>query len=378
MVESGHEVDVYTARISPDLSTFEKIDGVNVYRINTPKGLLKQGGEFRVISDVFRFTFGVFNRLLFTKKRYDIYEVNHCPLFPVFVAELASKIRRVPISITFHEVWKELWYNYVNNKVFCTTGILLERLTTRMGRRIIAVSDVTRERLISCYNVPPNKITVINNGISFALYQRESTPKIPHKIVYLGRLNKHKNVDLLIQAFQIVKKIIPDATLDIAGDGPERTRLEALGKGISDITFHGIVTEEQKAKLLLSGWIYVLPSVREGQGITLLEAMASGTPTIAVFYEGSGVVSIIHHGENGLLAMPNSQDIADTILRYDKSPQFYAHIQQEGLRFVQAMDWNDIALDHEILYRSILGEKISHTYSERIMSGEHPMDNALK
>jgi len=378
LVKAGHEVDVYTARLSPDLKPFEIIDGVNVYRINTPGGLLKHGGEFRVIPDVIRFTSGVFFRLLFTKKKYDIFEVNHCPLIPVFVVKSVSLIRRIPVSITFHEVWKELWFSYIKNKAICYMGIFLESLTTKVGDRIIAVSRVTGERLKTCFGVPLDKFDIISNGVDLFAFQQQSYEKIPYKIVYLGRLNKHKNVDLLIKAFQSIKNKVPNATLDIAGDGPERHNLEALSKDIPSINFHGSVTEEKKIELLSSAWLYVLPSVREGQGITLLEAMAARTPTIAAFYEGSGVISVIRHGENGLLAKPDPENIANAILKYYASPQLYSQIQEEGLRFVETLDWDYIASEHERLYRSMTGEETNLVPDWSSMPRERHLDNALK
>ena len=356
LAKAGHEIDVYTAGLSPDFKPEEEIDGLRVYRIATPKGLLKDGGESRVVSDALRFTIGSFLKLV-RNGHYDIYEVNHSPLFPAFAAELLLKIKRVPVSITFHEVWKELWFNYVRSRLTCYAGIFLERLTTRMGSHIIAVSETTKERLINCYHVNPEKISVISNGVELDLYRRASCPKIPYKIVYLGRLNEHKKVHLLIDAFQKVKRAIPEATLHIAGDGPQRPRLEQLSRGIPGITFGGLVSEEEKARILCSAWLYVLPSIREGQGITLLEAMASRTPTVASFVDGSGVISVIEDAKNGLLVKPEAGQLADAILRYNHSPELYAQVQREGLKFVEPLDWDNIASQHENLYRSMLTEK---------------------
>jgi L-malate glycosyltransferase len=378
LVKAGNDVDVYTARLTSEMKTDEIIDGVHVYRINTPGGLVKQGGDFRNILDVLRFSSGAFWKLLTTKKPYDVYEVNHSPLIPVFAAELLSKIKNVPVSITFHEVWKELWFSYVKSKAICHAGMLLEALTTRAGSHHIAVSRVTGERLTSRFGVPAGKISIISNGVALAPFERADVKKIPYKIIYLGRLNKHKNVDLLIQAFQHVKHLVPKATLDIAGDGPERQNLEALSKGTPGIIFHGVVTEEQKINLLTRAWLYVLPSTREGQGITLLEAMAASTPTIAAFYEGSGVASVITHEENGLLAKPDARSIADAILRYYASPRLYTDIQEEGLQFVRTLDWDVIASQHEHIYKRISGGDIAPVFPSSPATVERVLDNAVK
>lgn len=356
LAKAGHEIDVYTARLSPTFKSEEEIDGLHVYRIATPKGLLKDGGEFRVVSDTLRLTIGSSLKIA-RNGRYDIYEVNHSPLFPAFAAQLLSKIKRVPVSITFHEVWKELWFDYVKSKLTCRAGIFLERLTTRVGNHIIAVSETTKQRLVDCYRVRPEKISVISNGVELGLYRRASRPKIPYKIVYLGRLNEHKKVNLLIDAFKKVKQSIPEATLQIAGEGPQRSRLEKLSRGVPGITFCGTVSEEEKARILSSAWLYVLPSIREGQGITLLEAMASQTPTVASFVDGSGVISVIEDAKNGLLVRPEAGQLAEAILRYNHSPELYARVQREGLKFVEPLDWDNIALQHENLYRSMLTEK---------------------
>jgi glycosyltransferase involved in cell wall biosynthesis len=226
-----------------------------------------------------------------------------------------------------------------------------------MGSHLIAVSETTKERLINCYKVKPERISVISNGVELGLYRRASYPKIPYRIAYLGRLNEHKKVHLLINAFKTVKRVIPEATLQIAGEGPQRPRLENLSRNIPGITFSGLVSEEEKARILSSAWLYVLPSIREGQGITLLEAMASQTPTVAAFIDGSGVASVIENSRNGLLVKPEAKQLAEAILRYKHSPELYARVQREGLKFVEPLDWDNIAAQHENLYRSMLTEK---------------------
>src|SRR5918999_1558185 len=107
---------------------------------------------------------------------------------------------------------------------------------------------------------------------------RAPTPRF----VYLGRLKRYKQIDLILQAFARLAR--PAATLEIAGGGDDRVRLERLAQSLDlghRVRFLGFVSEVQKLALLRAAWAVVFTSPKEGWGITNLEAAACGTPVIA-------------------------------------------------------------------------------------------------
>jgi len=112
----------------------------------------------------------------------------------------------------------------------------------------------------------------------------------------LGRLTDYKRVDLLLRLWDRVRHVT-GGELIIAGDGPERTRLEALaGPGV---VFTGRVSEAEKHRLLCSAWLLMHPALIEGWGIVVAEAAIRGTPAVA--FDVSWLRDSVVHGETGTL-----------------------------------------------------------------------------
>jgi len=124
-------------------------------------------------------------------------------------------------------------------------------------------------------------------------------------LLFLGRLGFEKRVDLLIEAFAILRQKQPNCSLIIAGDGPAKVvnQLKCLAQQVPNIHFTGFIVGETKANVLASCDIFCSPSPYETFGRTVVEAMASGIPVVTV---DSGAVSeYIFDGVNGYLVPPN-------------------------------------------------------------------------
>ena len=119
----------------------------------------------------------------------------------------------------------------------------------------------------------------------------------------ISRLSREKNVALLLEAFALIAKELPEATLEIFGDGPERSSLEALAAklGVAEATtFHGYVARAIDAARFS---ICIVPSERESFGMTALEAMSYGIPVVAT--RVGGLPEVIADGETGILVPSN-------------------------------------------------------------------------
>ncbi len=134
--------------------------------------------------------------------------------------------------------------------------------------------------------------TFFECGIDLKAWQQKKRQvfevKKPVRFVFTGRLVDWKGVQFLLEAFQIVQRDI-DVVLEIVGDGPliHRLKKQAESAGISHcIKFHGWLYHEELIKILLDADIFVMPSLRESCGISILEAMAVGLPVIAVDWAG--------------------------------------------------------------------------------------------
>lgn len=167
-----------------------------------------------------------------------------------------------------------------------------EHIGLRNADRVIAVSGHLKQQLVERYGIPPEKIRVIYNAVrpSERLASLSGRRKI---VLYLGRLAAMKGVDTFLRAAARVATAEPEAVFVVAGEGPEFGRLLVLAAhlGLSErVLFLGKVTEEERATLLATASVFVLPSIVEPFGIAAAEAMAAGIP--AIVSKTSGIAEI--------------------------------------------------------------------------------------
>jgi phosphatidylinositol alpha-mannosyltransferase len=131
-------------------------------------------------------------------------------------------------------------------------------------------------------------VSIIPNGINLKHFRKSATTvrdsETPKTVLYIGRLEGRKGVRYLLEAFAVLQQREPDVHLVVAGDGPDREKLqrEAEELGLKHVTFLGFIDEATKKQLLHSADVFCSPALYgESFGIVLLEAMASGLVTIA-------------------------------------------------------------------------------------------------
>jgi glycosyltransferase involved in cell wall biosynthesis len=343
---------LYTVRLSGDWKVEENIEGINVFRTRLVMKDFITGDGFRSVSKVLLFS--SYSRRKVEGGGYDVVEVNHCPIFPVLFLGLGVK---KPMSVTFHEVWFSQWYMYVPRKFYAPLGIMLEKLYVKLPDVAVAVSKTTANRLNSLLKMEESRIKVIPNGVNHELFEKCGIEKDDARIIYVGRLNPHKRVEWLIEAFAALRREFNGIRLDIVGDGPLRNFYEdyARRKGVSSsVTFHGRVNDNVLIGLLKRAYIYVLPSIREGQSITTLEAMAAGTPQVVVEYDGNGAVELLRESGSGLIVKPSPLSLADSIRVLLEDRDLWLKLQFNGFKYVKQYSWDRTAEEYYKLYTGIL------------------------
>ena len=177
-------------------------------------------------------------------------------------------------------------------------------------------------------------------------------------VTSVARLVPAKGLDLLLKAFHKLLATIPDARMEIIGEGPQRPALE---RHIEYLNLRGQVQ--------LLGWLpnrlarqrvgassaFVLPSYVEALGVAYLEAMSLGVPTVGV--QGQGIADVIEHGRNGLLLPPRDiTAIHEAMLRLAHDETFAHRIGNAGREtFAQGRyDWKGNAERHATLYHELL------------------------
>jgi glycosyltransferase involved in cell wall biosynthesis len=163
----------------------------------------------------------------------------------------------------------------------------------------LTVSNSTADALREI-GIADDRIRQICNGV---VQPDPLTARSPEPMfLALGRLTEYKRIDLLLRLWQRVRPAT-GGTLIIAGDGPERQRLEAMaGPGV---VFAGRVSEEEKHRLLCAAWLLLHPAMIEGWGIVIAEAAIRGTP--AVGFNVPGLRDSVIHGETGTLVENEGQ-----------------------------------------------------------------------
>jgi glycosyltransferase involved in cell wall biosynthesis len=223
-----------------------------------------------------------------------------------------------------------------------------ERAIPRVYRRawFHAISDSTRDDLV-VRGVPPERIAIVYPGVDAARYTPDAAVARadPPRFVYLGRLKRYKGVDTLIEAMARVRRVRPDLSLDIAGSGDDRARLETLARrlGVHDgVRFRGFVDEASKVALLREAVANVFPSPKEGWGITVMEAAACGTPSLAS--DAPGLRDSVQDGVTGLL-VPHGDPaaLADAMLRLAGDPGLVARLGGAARRHAERLTWDGAA-----------------------------------
>ena len=163
----------------------------------------------------------------------------------------------------------------------------------------LTVSNSTADGLREI-GVADERIRQICNGV---VQPDPPTPRSPEPLfLALGRLTEYKRIDLLLKLWDRVRPVV-GGTLVIAGDGPERARLQAAaGK---DVIFAGRVSEAEKHRLLCASWLLVHPALIEGWGIVIAEAAIRGTAAIG--FDVPGLRDSVVNGETGVLVKSEGQ-----------------------------------------------------------------------
>jgi len=217
---------------------------------------------------------------------------------------LSSWLTRRRVVVLVHHVHREQWS--VVGPVLAKVGWFLESkvaVWANRGHRYLAVSDVTRRELIEL-GVRPSDIEIAHNGLPPV---PDYTPRPRHAeptLVVLSRLVPHKQIDHAIRALPALAEEFPDVRLRVLGDGWWSDELHRLTEELAltdRVTFLGHVSDREKFEELSRGWVHVLPSVKEGWGLAIVEAGHAGTPSVA-YASAGGVTEAILDGVTGLLA----------------------------------------------------------------------------
>ena len=183
-------------------------------------------------------------------------------------------------------------------------------------------------------------IKVVSNGIDLSKYQQEAKTDINEtpRLIHTGRISFEKNVDVLLKAFTLILEKIPNATLDIVGDGPalHSLKVEAEQLGIANqVKFHGFVPHDTLVKIYKEYDLFLTASTMETQGLVVLEAITCGLPCVGT--DAFALPELIQHGKNGYLAAPFDHiETANRAVEILQDKNKYLEFSKAGLEIAKS------------------------------------------
>jgi len=294
--EAGHRVRFFCPTPISQ-SEVPKISGLDFEFVETssepPRGMI----EF--------FLRGVWQyRNAYREYEADVVYDNPSP-FPFHAAHI---IGNVPIINKVHAVYRSYAFACKDHPLV-KAGTILGEESYRLFRdeHFVTNSVSTATRLRKLVNTDQNELVANPNGIDAEDFTY-SLPDDSTHVLTVSKLSPRKRIGDLLRAWSDVEDEHPDATLTIAGSGPLESELHSLRDrlDLQNVTFEGFVSEPRKHELLQDAAVFAAPTLYEGFGLSILEAMASGCAVVTT--DTWGVRDFVKHQENGRMAPPKSPE----------------------------------------------------------------------
>ncbi len=337
LVSYGHEVTLICSGY-PECKPEEVIEGIKIVRC---------GNRYNFNLVVPRHL-----RRLVAESHYDllIEDINKIPFYTPLYLNLKTLvvIPHLFATTVFQEInWVLGTYIYLAEKPL---------VSVYRGCHFNVISESTADD-IAVRGVPRKDISVIHCGIDRELYAHDPavTKYDVPTILYLGRIKKYKSIQHLIQAFAKVKRTVPQARLMVVGAGDYVTALKTLSASLGlldDVEFPGFVSREDKVERMRRSHVAVLPSLKEGWGLTNIESNSVGTTVIAA--NVPGLRDSVRDDETGFLfEYGNIDQLAGKLTTILTDPDLRRRLESGGLAWAEKFNWDSAARDFEKLAKEV-------------------------
>ena len=237
---------------------------------------------------------------------------SQCEFFTYAYAKKIAKETKAVLVHTYHTLYEQ-YASYIPLGKYFGNAFLEMWMKRRLKDALIVVAPTRKvKRTLDFYGVP-GEIKVVPSGIKLESYQEKENEKVIKElkerleipvdskvILSLGRLGHEKKVDEVLEGFAQLLQKRKDRVLLIVGDGPARKELEdkTMLLGIAEyVRFAGMVSPEEVRKFYQVGDVFVCASTSETQGLTYIEAMASGLPLVC--RKDPCLDGVLENGRNG-------------------------------------------------------------------------------
>jgi glycosyltransferase involved in cell wall biosynthesis len=272
-----------------------------------------------------------------------------------FAIPLLWQRSKANVIITVHDIIPCATKEYSSFADHILNNLAMHGL--KKAQFIIADSEQTKKDLINLLHIPENKIHVIYLGIDHSYFYPKKVKKQTNRILYVGSESKRKNLASLFKAIAEVKKIIPSVKLikiGVSQDKKNHEKLVLLAKKLGieqNIEWKGyvenLVEEYRKAQ------VFVFPSIYEGFGFPVLEAMACGCPVIcsdkSSLPEIAGDAAIYFDG-------CNYKDLANNIIKVLSDNKVQKTMMTKGVQQAKKFTWEKCAKETQEVYKKVYNE----------------------
>jgi glycosyltransferase involved in cell wall biosynthesis len=241
----------------------------------------------------------------------------------------------------------------------------LEEESAKNATLTVTISKYSSEKIVQFYGVDRAKIRIVPNGVDTQRFKpSKSCETIKRQIgmdsklcvLFVGRLIPRKGLNFLVEAAEHIVKEYRQTMFLIVGDGPLKNRLVSHLEKMNlsgNFVFLGDVHENVLPALYNCADVFVLPSIQEGQGIALLEAQATAKPVVA--FDVGGVREAVLDNETGLLMKPDSNALADAIMKLLANWSLRETMGSKGRKYVvDNFSWDVCAQKMLKVYREAL------------------------
>jgi L-malate glycosyltransferase len=343
LASRGHDVHLFGMKFWEGPARIER-EGVHLHGVCQPVGLYS-GGR-RSIREAVWFSLHLVLPLM--RERCDLIDCQQFPYLSGISAKIVASAQKNPLIITWIEVWGDYWYEYLGSAG--RIGRFVEKRLARFRDPKIAISQLTARRLMGLYNRPVHAIVPV--GIDIPLLRSIPPSAEQTDLIFAGRLIREKNADLLVSAVKILRERFPGIRVAIIGEGPEQGRITAMieeNRLGTCITLHPFFTDHRDLiASLKASKVFVLPSVREGFGISALEALACGLPVVTVDHPANAVRDLVTE-ESGFVSSGSPEDLAEKI---GLALENHEAMRASCIRAAETYAWDRIVTDLERFYES--------------------------
>ncbi|MEW6692178.1 MAG: glycosyltransferase [Pseudomonadota bacterium] len=353
----GHEVTL----IAPDYPQ-PHADDDNVLRVSARPVLLDPEDRLMRWSELIRLERNL------ASHEYDLLHI-HTPFAAHYAGLRLARSLGLPVVETYHTFFEQYLEHYIPFLPGALLRLAARRLTVSQGNAVdtlIAPSLAMRDQLLR-YGVR-TPVEVIPTGIDLAAWRGPEAPD-PRPalgltadqpmLLYVGRLAFEKNIEFLLEMFTHVLAQRPDARLVLAGEGPAETHLRRqVGQlGLQErVRFVGYLPRDGALQALYrAADAFVFASTTETQGLVLIEAMALGTPVVALAEMGTR--DIMREGEGSLIAPHEPAGFAARVLELLNHPHQAAQLAAKAVLAAEAWREERVAGRLVELYEQVIAQK---------------------